>query len=197
MALPGSTILENAHKYRMHQDVLRWTLLGGYAAFLGTTLALLSSSSMRENWDLQRAASLVLFGIGTCYLFVLAVENWFYNVFAKHASHCEEAMRLDETPMTIAEFFRTSASTVTPFHSSFFFSLLVLALGNCAYLYIGVRNFFDHPLKAKDVDWYLTGAMLTFTVIYFLFFYLLFKAWDRIVYKRLIIRLQNFFSPAT
>src|SRR5258706_2645595 len=69
-------LYENANKYRLHQDVLKWSLLAGYGAFFGACIALLTKPDVINNQRLLAALSILFFFIGTCYLLLLAVENW-------------------------------------------------------------------------------------------------------------------------
>jgi hypothetical protein len=146
MALTDKDLLENANKYRLHQDVLRWTLLGGYAVFFTATANILANESFANKHELYGPTCITLFIIGNCYMFVLAVENWFYNLFARHVADCEAKIMAGKMPLTVADFARQHAKSINPFHPSFFFALLVTVLGNTVYLYFGVSELFQYPL---------------------------------------------------
>jgi hypothetical protein len=98
------TLYENANKYRLHQDTIRWTLLAGYAAFFAATATLLMSKPVQDSVTWRIALSLVLFAIGAAYLIVLAVENWFYNLFAGYVRDCEESVTLNQPLRTMAAY---------------------------------------------------------------------------------------------
>ena len=87
MSLDGNVVLENAHRYRIHQDLVRWSLLAGYGAFLTATLALIMNKDFLANQELQTVAAVALFLIGNCYLFVLAVEKDRKSTRLKSQSH--------------------------------------------------------------------------------------------------------------
>lgn len=82
MSISDEELFKSANSYRLHQDVLRWTLLAGYAAFLVGILSI-------EDAKLPSPARTVLVVIGVCYMFILAVENFFYNLFAEYVKDCE------------------------------------------------------------------------------------------------------------
>jgi hypothetical protein len=124
-------LFENGNKYRLHQDLLRWTLLAGYAAFLVGVMSL--------NRKPNGVAAAALVAIGICYMFILAVENFFYNLYAKYAKDCETMMAGGNVPRTLKEFTAAEHKNIGPFHHSFFFAILIVLLGN-ALVASGVTN---------------------------------------------------------
>jgi hypothetical protein len=188
----GMVILENAHKYRLHQDLLRWSLLAGYAAFFAASLGVLTSDILGKAPSAQSFVALFCFLIGTCYFLCLAIENWYYNLFAKHVKDTEERLSRNERPRTIAEFGSAVNGQVSPFHHSFFFALVVVLAGNTAFLYIALgrfKSFLDqipHSHEAAGVVCFLCLVWV---------FIRLFMHWHRLVYRTLIEPWQNLFDP--
>lgn len=125
MSISDEELFKNANSYRLHQDVLRWTLLAGYAAFL---VGILSIEQSRLT-DLSR---ILLVIIGVCYMFILGVENFFYNLFAEYVKDCEMRIDSGKRLRTMSKFSRAEGKRVGPFHHSFFFALLIAAFGNAA-----------------------------------------------------------------
>jgi hypothetical protein len=64
----------NSNTYRLHADNLRWSLLGGYAAFLAAILTF--SGGGTHTISLQDPAVTILaFILSFGYLWILAVQN--------------------------------------------------------------------------------------------------------------------------
>lgn len=118
----STRFLESANSYRLHQDLLRWSLLGGYAAFLVAVLALDTRP--------DGLVAIGLVAIGVCYMIILGVENFFYNLFAEYVKHCETRIASEQIPQTMKEFTRENAKRVNPYHHSFFFAMFIVFLGN-------------------------------------------------------------------
>ena len=102
MSISDEELFKSANSYRLHQDVLRWTLLAGYAAFLVGILSI-------EDAKLLSPARTVLVVIGVCYMFILGVENFFYNLFAEYVKDCEATRDTHEQLRTMREFSRAEA----------------------------------------------------------------------------------------
>jgi len=82
-------LYEKANTYRLHADNLRWTLLGGYGAFFAAVIFQLKDNPVQQ--DFQTAALFfVLFCVSILYLFILAVQSWYYNLFSAYVEDCEE-----------------------------------------------------------------------------------------------------------
>ena len=122
MSNASDKLFENGNRYRLHQDILRWTLLAGYAAFL---VGVLSLDTKPDGF-----AGAALVGIGLCYMLILAVENFFYNLFAEYVKDCESRIASGNSSRTLKEFSAAESANVGPFHHSFFFALLIVVLGN-------------------------------------------------------------------
>jgi len=81
---------DKAHTLRLHQDNLRWTILGGYFALMGGVLAFLEKGNLCSN---QRSAVICFaFVANNLVLLIVAVENWYYNLFTKFVHHCEDCL---------------------------------------------------------------------------------------------------------
>ena len=163
-------LFENGNTYRIHQDTLRWTLLAGYAAFLVGIL------SLDKKPDGLIAAGLVTIGI--CYMFILAVENFFYNLFAEYVKDCEKNIAENKTPRTVRDFTDTECKNIGPFHHSFFFALIVVLCGN-AIVASGVCT--------AVLRWslYVADALC---------FLLVFLGWRVFVFPWIVLPLQSIFD---
>lgn len=62
-------IYEKSNTYRLHADNLRWTLLGGYAAFFAAAATLLTSENIQSRVELI-TLNVILFVISNTYLLV-------------------------------------------------------------------------------------------------------------------------------
>jgi len=171
-------IYEKSNAYRLHTDKLRWTLLAGYAAFFAVVTRIFS-----ENGDCDsdiKLYYLVSFAISTLYFLVLAVQNWFYNLFAQFVTECEFRIVNEKNLRSLEEFAKERGEVITPFHSSFFFSLLIVALLSSWFL--------SEFINAG------TLTTLVIFVVYFSGFYFAFKKWNSVVYRNLIEPFSNLFN---
>jgi len=171
MAIADKDLFENANKYRLHQDTLRWTLLAGYAAFL---VGLLSIEKSR----LPDALRIVLVAVGICYMVILAVENFFYNLFAEYVKDCESRRDSEQKLRTLREFSAAEAGRVGPFHLSFVFALMIVLLGNIA--------------LTLDVASCVTRIILF--AVSPLFFVLTLLLWRVFVFRYLVLPFQRIFD---
>ena len=105
---------DNANRYRIHQDTLRWTLAAGY---LGSFVAAVggigvTAGSVPLCLSLMRSIGLWVFG--TVYLFVLAVENWYYNLFADYVKECEVRLHRGNKLRPLSEYAADRAPSTSP-----------------------------------------------------------------------------------
>lgn len=198
-------IYEKSNVYRLHADNLRWTLLGGYAAFFTAAATLLTSGNSQSPTEFI-TLNITLFITSNAYLLILAVQNWFYNLFAKFVKECEERLSKGVDLRPLEDFAVEEGAHVTPIHPAFFFAELIIALTSFYFLY----STFASPLQA-----YIAAKLITLSpnfqfvptllfitcVIVILVFYLivlnyyLFYRWNETIYKNLIKRFSNLWQP--
>jgi hypothetical protein len=184
-----SALYQNANTYRIHQDTLRWSLLAGWAAFFTATIALLGGEKISNSKPLFCSLSVVLFLVGNAYLLVLAVENWFYNLFADYVRECEERLIKDTRLRALAEFGHEKGRSIDPFHPSFFFVLLLVVLGNSLYLF----QLISGVVQTRGAQ---IVIMLLFTICYFSFCHWVLRRWNSTIYKRVIEPLQHLYKKS-
>ena len=171
-------IYEKSNAYRLHADKLRWTLLAGYAAFFAVVTKIL-----KENTGVDGESELyflAFFIISTLYLLVLAVQNWFYNLFARFVTECEFRLVSGEKLRTLEDFAQANGESITPFHPSFFFALLIVAV-----------------LSSWFLSEYFKAGFIATTVIFVVYlsvFYFAFKNWNSIIYTNLIKPFSNLWN---
>ncbi len=164
-------LFENANKYRLHQDVVRWTLFGGYAVFLAAFFTF-----TQENQPSEKMILLFFFG-GICYMFILGVENFFYKLYSDYAKECEGRLDGKDALCTLQAFIDNRSGKTSTFHPSFFFALVIVSLGNCAI-----------SLSITGCDIYvLCGINILVSV-------LILRWWNKIVYRRIIKPIQCIFD---
>jgi hypothetical protein len=122
VGISDDELFRNANSYRLHQDTLRWTLLAGYAAFLVGIIGFSGRSVL--------SLGIGLVAIGNCYMFILGVENFFYNLFSEYVKDCESKRDAKENLRTLRQFTKEEARRIGPFHHSFFFAMLIVLAGN-------------------------------------------------------------------
>ena len=163
----------NANTYRIHQDNVRWTLAGGYAAFIGATVKILSDKDVTNDIFFLLSLAIAFLLIGTFYLLILGVENWYYNYFADYVRDCETQIHKSLELRTLSSFGNKHKEEISPVHPSFIFVLSIVALGNSYYIFVILRKL----IHDASYCWYLL-----ITLIYFLIILLLFRNWNKTVF---------------
>lgn len=163
-------LYEKSNTYRIHADNLRWILLGGYAAFFGATIQYTNNASI----------GVLLFFVSICYFFVLAVQNWYYNLFSRYVKDCEMRLKEKSPLLSMKEFNDVNSASVNPFHESYFFAYVCVLMASSVYL-----------VKGFELGLWL--AMLLILVLLVALFFSM-KCWNFIVYETIIKRLSSLFS---
>jgi len=112
-------------------------------------------------------------------MFVLAVENFFYNLFAEYVKDCEAKRDAKEKLRTLRQFAKDEARRVGPFHHSFFFAMLIVLFGN-----IGLTGQLVSDERTKLVL-YIVSSVL---------FLLIFFGWRIVVFPYIVLPLQTIFD---
>lgn len=190
-------IYTNANAYRLHADNLRWTLLGGFTALIA---GLYSISLGRTESEVEISAFVYFVGfvISLAYLWILAVQNWFYNLFARFVDDCESRMVSNVPLQTLQSFARKQGAYITPFHPSFFMALLIV--GTVSYVCLLLFLESVHVPYLTIVLNRLAGSWPVFFKIvgyfgYLSLLHLAFKNWNEWVYKPFIVKLSNMYQP--
>ncbi len=123
---------ENANKNHLHQDNLRWTLSGGFAAFFYGSIVLLSNDKISANATLVHQLHILFFTLGTLYWIAVSVEGWYYNLYLKYLVRCEHDLVANVDLLPLISFDR---KTVSLFHPSFSPILLLIGCANAFHLY--------------------------------------------------------------
>lgn len=129
---------ENANKYHTHQDNLRWTLSGGFAAFFYGSITLLHNSGVMAEPFLVKRLEIIFFILGTFYWIAVSVEGWYYMLCLRYLVECEEKLLNGENLEPITNFDRKK---VKMFHPSFTPVLILIASANSFHLF----NFSSNP----------------------------------------------------
>ena len=186
-------LYEQSHKYRLHQDTLRWTLLGGYAAFFAATTGLLATEQMSKRPELTIALSAILVVIGTAYFAVLAVENWYYNVFAMYVRDCDQRLSSGSELQTMEEFSESSAEEIPTFHLSFWFAELIVVAGNTVFLFVLTSTLFHNPIYESRLSY--PAIFLSYWIPYVLICHVLLQYSHRGTLQHVLKRLQDLYTP--
>lgn len=187
-------LCENANRYRIHQDTLRWSLAAGYAGSLAATLVALPTMEQNST-GLPVLISTGLFVFGHVYLVVLGVENWFYNLFAKYVAECEQKLADGGKLEPLSKFTEKNREAISPLHPSFSFVLLLAVFGNCVFLVKAMRPVLlllcpcMLPLAALRVS-------LLVAALYSAICALSVRRWNAMVYKPLIEPMQSLYNSS-
>jgi len=190
-------IYKNSNTYRLHADNLRWTLLGGYAVFL-TAIVGFSHPPTNSLSISDPKISFLAFILSFSYLWILAIQNWFYNLFARWVQDCESCI-IEKRPLRSLKTFADSIGpSVSPYHPSFFLSQLLV--GSVAYYFLTITlknaNFpwLTQPILSLE-SWLVFVIWLVGLIIYFAILNVFFLNWQEWVYEPIIMRLSNLYKP--
>jgi hypothetical protein len=176
-------LYEKANTYRLHADNLRWTLLGGYGAFYAAVMLQLRDNNSIEP-NLQTAVLfLALFGVSVLYLFILAIQSWYYNLFSAYVEDCERKMVKRQRLVSLAQFTETAKEHITPLHPAFSFAIYVIALTSLGFLIPFAQyllSYFKIDTQQNIAGW-ISVAVL-WLVMYIIALNLLFRRWQRFTY---------------
>ncbi len=198
-------IYEKSNTYRLHADKLKWTLLGGYGAFFAAAASLLSPDISSPGVQ-DVAVNLLLFVFSVLFLIALAVQNWFYNLFSKFVKECEGRLVKNERLRSLEDFAVDQGKYVNPFHPSFFFAELVVGVTSFYFLFASLyssillfigKSIDTFPIWLKIL--FVLGLLLVLLILFVVYFWILnvvlFRQWDKYIYRRLIIPFSNLWQP--
>lgn len=137
MSDPKQVMYDKAHALRLHQDNLRWTILGGYFALMGGVLALLEKGNFCS--EQQSVVAWFAFAANNLVLLIFAVENWYYNLFTKFLHYCESCIIQDVQPKSLKQFEKEYSDVVSVFHYSYAFVYFIVILTNTFFAYQYLR----------------------------------------------------------
>jgi hypothetical protein len=157
-------------------------------------VAVITRNEIAGNAALSISLSIVLFLIGTCYLVLLAIENWFYNLFADYVKETEDRLMCKREVRPLSHFAKDKGHVTNPFHPSFYFALVAVTLGNTFFIIISLNRFLDALSAGAVIILCKAIIFLLFFSVYLWFFHFIFKRWERIVYRRIIHPLQHLYD---
>ena len=190
-------IYEKGNNYRIHADNLRWTLLGGYVAILA---ALFTFNDAGNNSNLleEPAIAFFLFIVSFCYLWIIAIQNWFYNLFARFVEECEYRLVNGEDLRTLQMFAKDVGPAITPFHPSFFLAELIVATAAFYFLVLVINNLYIPIISDYLSNLSVIISSILRIVVFGVYFGLLnhiFRKWEKIVYRKVIVKISNLYMP--
>jgi hypothetical protein len=190
-------IYQNSNTYRLHTDNLRWTLLGGYAAILAAIVSFAPSGT--DTLDINKPIiSLIAFILSFAYFWILAVQNWFYNLYAKWVDDCEYRLIAGRHLQSLQSIAKTEGETISPFHPAFFLAELIVGTIAYSFLALTIRNSTVPnltPILQAMPAWLAFFLWLGGMALYFYVLNDIFRKWNRLVYKPIILRLSNIYKP--
>jgi hypothetical protein len=190
-------IYQTSNTYRIHADNLRWSLLGGYAVFL-TAIVGFSSPSSTIIIINQPSTTFLAFLLSFVYLWVLAVQNWFYNLFARWVDDCEYRLIKGISLRSLQAFAKSVGPTVSPFHPAFFLAELLVGYIAYFFLELTIKNLHIPCLTPFILTWPSWLSNLLWVIGFILYFTIpnvFFLKWNNLVYKPIICRLSNIYKP--
>jgi hypothetical protein len=199
MADANQLIYQNSNIYRIHADNLRWTLLGSYAAILAATFSF-SKAELSDINSIDPTVSFILFFVSFAYLWVLAVQNWFYNLFAKFVDECEYRLWKGRKLRPLQEFAKEMGASISPFHPAFFFAEVIVGVVAYYFLFLSIKNSYI-PTVSEFLNGLPSSILATLAILLFLIYFaslnFVFANWDKIVYKKIIVPFSNLYRPTS
>jgi hypothetical protein len=198
--MPSDTdklIYQNSNTYRLHADNIRWTLLGGYSVFLVAIVGL-SQPTTTSITAIPPAISLLAFILSFGYLWILAIQNWFYNLFARWVDDCEYRLIAGVPLRSLQTLAKSAGPTVSPFHPAFFFSQLLVGTVSFFFLVLTINNLTIPrltPILLSLPPWLVLLFKAVGLILYFGLLNMVFRRWHNLVYQPIIRRLSNLYVP--
>ena len=142
-------VYTNAHTYRLHADKLRWTLFGGYLIIFGAVVGKVSGLMF-----------LIMWFFSILYLCIVAVQHWFYNLFAGFSSDCEKKLINGEELRSLDDYADIYGPYIKLKHPSYTFVLLIIALCS-SYLF---TNGITYLLRHHDYFPFVVSIEIRYTI---------------------------------
>ena len=183
-------LYDKANSYRLHADNLRWTLLGGYGAFFAAVMLQVKDAQVQPT--LQTALLfLALFSVSIFYLFILAVQSWYYNLFGAYVENCEEKLLGGQRLESLAAFTKEERETITPIHFAFSFALYMVALTSLGFLLpVFQFVFYYFEIDFQQNVFQILGVILLGLIVYIGIFQFMFRNWNAFAFP-MISRLSG------
>jgi hypothetical protein len=150
-------LFENANKFHLHQDNLRWSLSAGFAVFFygGINVVYNPTIKIAAGDSYVHFLQLTITLIGTAYFLVLMMEGWYYNLSLCYLVYCEKRVAQRRNLIPLARYRR---KIVSPFHPSFACVLFFIAVANTFHLY----EFVASEVGPKSGAWAASGYVAVF-----------------------------------
>ncbi len=186
-------LYQNINTYRLHADNLRFQLFLGYlAAFVAILSYLFTLKDVPVISTQAAILCIALYLVSLLYMLVLAVQNWFYILFAKYMGECETRLRHGIHLRTLQEFTSEKGCKINPNHPAFNFVLLIYCILE------SILGFLVFVLLIPSHLTYRLSGLMAFGILclhVFLLSLMLIK-WNTVVYESLIVKFSAlFFAP--
>jgi len=181
-------IYQNINLYRLHADNLRFSLFTGYIAAIAASIYYFS------NQRFSLAYCGLVYAVSLLFMMVIAIQNWFYVLFARFMRDCEQKLADGEPLSTLNEFAESNGSSIKPSHPTFDMIMYIFSILEGYLLYLLVLNGFNwsSALWGNDLFKVLlfllaTGASLALIIICY-------RKWDKLIYRRVIKKTSSLFT---
>jgi len=192
----NSLLYESANRYRLHLDNLRWGLLAGYAGLM-TALVSLAHDGQGQPLCNNTSVNALLLVLSTAYFWVLSIQNWFYNLWARYVRECEQLLIAGKRLPALEVFAKKEGCKVSPYHPAFFLVQVVVGLIGTYFLvalvYEVLAPFQPFSTDSSGITRYVAAA--PFAVAYVYGHHLALRYWDRLVYRKILLRFSNIYDP--
>ncbi|HNX00569.1 MAG TPA: hypothetical protein PLE74_10980 [Candidatus Cloacimonadota bacterium] len=179
-------IYQNINTYRLQGDNLRFQLFLGYLASMAAMIYYLSTINTHNEISIQSSIfGIAVYIISLLYILILAVENWFYILFARFMSECEERLRNGIRLRTLHQYSLAQGNNINPIHPSFNFALVIYCILE-SYLLFVIFLIFSKKYLIGVSSFIIVLSFVGILAIHFLLLTLLFYHWEPLIYKKLI-----------
>ncbi len=193
-------IYRNINRYRLHEDNLRWSILGSYAAFMAALFSVNNGETGRFVIS-NTLLSLSLLLVTTGYFWILAIQNWFYNLFKYFVDECEFRIINNLRLRTLQEYAAENGKMITPYHPAFIIPLFLLGwlsmiIGLNTLRTIPVINY--QVIKLTSTSYGFEVGIIVLIVlsllIHIFIFHQIIKNWNSFIYNRWIKKLTKIYG---
>ena len=165
-------LYQRSNTYRLHLDNLRWTLLGGFIAFLVVAFNILGKSENGLGPSLP-TIYLFLWLITLAYFIILSVQNWYYNLYSEYVDDCESKLIQSKRLAGYLEFARNNREKIKPYHPAYSFAVFIVGIISFVFIYLflkssylnGITPFFQNLPQFLNMLFWVFGFLLYFSGI--------------------------------
>lgn len=183
-----SLIYQNINSYRLHADNLRFSLFTGYFAAIATAIYYFTSVQFKM------AYCVVVLIVSILFMLIIAIQNWFYILFAQYMNDCEKRLVNGLPLTTMHDFSVQNGKNVRPSHPAFDFIMFVFSLLEGYLLYLVIINGFAWNENLMGNIYFKAIVFISSCGVNLAMIIICYRNWDKFIYKFLIKKTSSLFT---